>query len=179
MPGPVVPPPPRTPVPSRVGDWGCWAGRKRFAWSRLPSNRLTANSPRNEGEDILTGVRTTRGGSEQVLPALPDGEILARAVCAVPAIVSPPSFSLLNSTRVWHTQSQRPHGAFTWSKKASGLCPRYLQHLLGLLSCEHVASSSLSRVLLFCIRLIPGRVISPFILPETPIHSLMEEFSQR
>lgn len=144
--------------------------RKRFAWSWLPSNCLTANSPRSEGEDILTGVRTTRGGSEQVLPALPDSEILACLVCAVLAIVSPSSFSLLNSTRVWHTQSQRPHGAFTWSKKASELCPRYLEHLLELLSCEHVASSSLSSVLLFSIRLIPGRVISHFILPETPIY---------
>lgn len=83
MPGPVVPLPPLLSLPE-FGVRGAGLGGGGLPWSQRFTNRLTANSPRSEGEGALTWVRTMGAGSEQVLPAVQDGEILtriARAPC--------------------------------------------------------------------------------------------------
>lgn len=83
MPGPVVLLPPLLSLPE-LGVRGAGLGGGGLPWSQRFTNRLTANSPRSEGEDALTWVGTMGAGSEQVLPAAQDGEILtriARAPC--------------------------------------------------------------------------------------------------
>lgn len=83
MPGPVVPLPPLLSLPE-LGVRGAGLGGGGLSWSQRFTNRLTANSPRSEGEGALTWVGTMGAGSEQVLQAVQDGEILthiARAPC--------------------------------------------------------------------------------------------------
>lgn len=89
MPGPVVP---RLYLRSlsELGVPGASRGGGALPWSQRLSNRLTANSPRSEGEGALTRVRTMGAGSEQVLPAVQDVEILTRIACLPASIVSPP-----------------------------------------------------------------------------------------
>lgn len=96
MPGPVVPLPLLLSLPE-LGVRGAGLGGSGLPWSQLFTNRLTANSPRSEGEGALTWVGTMGAGSEQVLPAVQDGEILT-ALHALPAsIVSPRSVPLLGT----------------------------------------------------------------------------------
>lgn len=81
-----------SPVPpeSELGVPSANRGGGALPWSQRLTNRLTANSPRSEGEGALTRIRTMGAGSEQVLPAVQDVEILTRIACLPASIVSPP-----------------------------------------------------------------------------------------
>lgn len=96
MPGPVVPRPPLLSL-SELGVLGAGRGGGALPWSQRLTNRLTANSLRSEGEGALTLVGTMGAVSEQVLPAVQDGEILPRIACLPASIVSPPCVPLLSS----------------------------------------------------------------------------------
>lgn len=86
--GTVVPRPPLLSL-SESGVLGAGRGGGVLPWSQRLTNRLTANSRRSEGEGALTRVGTMGAVSEQVLPAVPDGEILTRIACLPASIVSP------------------------------------------------------------------------------------------
>lgn len=82
MPGPVVPLPPLLSFLS----WGFGVpavGEVLCPGASESLSRLAANSPRSEGEGALTRVGTMgAAGSEQVLPAVLDSEILTHIVCS-------------------------------------------------------------------------------------------------
>lgn len=85
---------PAPPGLSESGVLGAGRGGGALPWSQRLTNRLTANSLRSEGEGALTRVGTMGAVSEQVLPAVQDGEILTRIACLPASIVSPPCVPL-------------------------------------------------------------------------------------
>lgn len=106
-----------------LGVRGAGLGGSGLPWSQRFTNRLTANSPRSEGEGALTWVGTMGADSEQVLPAVQDGEILTRNARAPCIHCFSPERPLARYLVCVACAQQRPQGPLLVQKCCSWLSP--------------------------------------------------------